>query len=129
MRNNRIFMEARRHHASSCPGATAAGSPSSFTNSSSSGEKAVGYACNVCVLCVSCPLTLMCCFVKLPCKLGCHLLQHLTSTPQLPEARSPERLLVVMHHFFLFQLSGFLALFYVTLNRITCFGFASFSSP
>lgn len=39
-------------------------------------DKATEFLCSACLLCVSCPLTVVWCCLKLPCKVGWHAAQH-----------------------------------------------------
>uniref|UniRef100_A0A5B7BLL7 Uncharacterized protein n=1 Tax=Davidia involucrata TaxID=16924 RepID=A0A5B7BLL7_DAVIN len=39
-------------------------------------NKATEFICSACMLCVSCPLTIVWCCIKLPCKIGWRMAQH-----------------------------------------------------
>ncbi|KAL6281617.1 hypothetical protein ACE6H2_018498 [Prunus campanulata] len=39
-------------------------------------EKATEFLCSACLLCISCPLAVVWCCIKVPCKVGWHAAQH-----------------------------------------------------
>ncbi|KAI5660223.1 hypothetical protein M9H77_29016 [Catharanthus roseus] len=52
---------------------TATGPP---REKSSCCHKVTEFACSVCMLCVCCPISLICCCLTKPCMIGCRLLQN-----------------------------------------------------
>ncbi|CAK7349684.1 unnamed protein product [Dovyalis caffra] len=44
---------------------------SSVRKDSKGHDKAIEFACSTCLFCVSCPLSIVSCCIKLPCKIGC----------------------------------------------------------
>nr|XP_011466934.1 PREDICTED: uncharacterized protein LOC105352219 [Fragaria vesca subsp. vesca] len=43
-------------------------------------NKATEFLCSACLLCISCPLTVFWCCIKLPCKVGWHAAKHARKT-------------------------------------------------
>ena len=39
-------------------------------------DKVTEFICRACLLCICCPLSIVCCCIKLPCKIGWHAAKH-----------------------------------------------------